>query len=480
MTLRNIIYLTLVILLLCNCSNSKLKEKNTILKHKEIDLNENIIGYGGFLVSYENVIIGTELSQSLPPFYCLVQNEGKHTFYRFGNRGQGPNDFIHPFSIQNIQSGYVGVMDMSSRAYSEFYFPKENEEINIEKKINFGHQLFRIIKTAYNNYIGLSMQEGLFVMTDSIGESIRSFFEYPYSSKSERQLNNRYRSFAYQGNLSTNTSKTKCVYSSFSGEIIHFYNIEKDDIIPIVKIEKEYPIYQNDSDENNTGIIVGEQSVLGYVSTYATDEFVYALFNGKRRIDLLSQNYEASTLRIFDWNGTLVKEYDLDVPCGFMCVSNDNSKIWAIATEPNNSLVCFDLNDNNSENSQNNEYENKKAITDIVKVSYNTDKEKNIIITNFGEKVFEEKAPSNLTKHDLGKIRLGEEKKITMQFISVLKMTSSSENLIVKEEAIDSSGQHIVSFHLTKHKAGIFNDTAYISIDESFTLPVVFSGEVLE
>ena len=100
MTHRNIIYFALIIFLLCKCSISEKKKDNAILKHKEIDLNENIIGYAGFLDLYENRIIGIELAQSLPPFYCLVQNDvTRNTFYRFGNRGQGPYDFIHVYSV---------------------------------------------------------------------------------------------------------------------------------------------------------------------------------------------------------------------------------------------------------------------------------------------------------------------------------------------------------------------------------------------
>jgi len=35
-------------------------------------------------------------------------------------------------------------------------------------------------------------------------------------------------------------------------------------------------------------------------------------------------------LHVFDWNGVIVKEYELNVPCSYLCISDDDSTIWAL------------------------------------------------------------------------------------------------------------------------------------------------------
>ncbi len=316
-----------------------------MLKHKLINLKGQFIGYGGFLTINNDRVIGMDFSPSQPPFFCLKPNETPPAFFHFGNKGQGPNDFLHPFSIQLINDSTIGSMDMSANTYMEFRIPQEGEEVEITKrmKFNFNARPLRMIKTAHNQYIGLSMQNSLFVMMDSTGNELNSFFEYPYRNKDELQLENRYRSYAYQGVLSANPTKTNYVYTPFNGEIIHFYTIENGNIKLINKIEKEYPLYKNNSDKTSTGVITSTECILGYISSYATEEFVYALFNGKKRIDQKRNDFEASILRVFDWNGTLKKEYELDIPCSHLCVSDDNSKLWAIATQPEMTLVSFNL-----------------------------------------------------------------------------------------------------------------------------------------
>jgi hypothetical protein len=162
----------------------------------------------------------------------------------------------------------------------------------------------------------------------------------------------------------TNSSKNKLVYSSYHGEIIHFYNIENNDIKVIAKIENAYPLYKNRPGEEE-GVMYGSNGKLGYIATYATDKYVYAIYSGKTLIEQgISVNFEGRILRVFDWCGSLVKEYELDIPCGYLCVSEDDSKMWAIASNPDITMVTFDL-DKTTEKKQFDEQNNGSPIEEL-------------------------------------------------------------------------------------------------------------------
>ena len=84
-----------------------------------------------------------------------------------------------------------------------------------------------------------------------------------------------------------------------------------------------------------------KEGLNGYVDIYATEQFVYALFSGKKLKDENSKY--AKRLRVFNWNGNLIKEYELDIPSSDICVSDDDSRLWTIAINPDTELVYFDL-----------------------------------------------------------------------------------------------------------------------------------------
>jgi len=338
--------------ILCSCINNKQEKSIVILKHHLIDIGENVIGYGGFLAQNQGSIVGLDFAPTVQPFFCIKPYGESQTLFRFGNKGQGPDDFLWPASIQFINNQTIGAFDMMSGTYNIFSIPSEHEELNIDKKIKFQIQLSKVIKTAFNQYIGLSVKEEMFLLADSSGMTINTFFEYPYKDIDERQFVSR--SHAYQGVLVTNPLKDKFVYSSFHGEIIHFYRIENNNIETISKIEKEYPIYRKRND-NYDGVEFNINTKAGYIATYATNKFVYAIFSGVKISEIKSVNFEGEILRIFDWNGVLVKEYILDIPCSYLCVSDDDSKIWAIASNPDIALVSFDF-----ENKQNNDIQTQK------------------------------------------------------------------------------------------------------------------------
>jgi len=335
---------------LYSCTDSKNTKSDNpvymgILEHRAIDTGEDFVGNGGPLAIYEDAIIGVDftLGSSIPPFYCLKPDNDSLSFYHFGSKGQGPNEFLEPNSLQRIGINTLGANAPRSRSYCEFTVPLKDEEVRIDKKVALENYSSYVIKTAFNQYIALSMMgESMFNIADSTGKTVNTFFEYPYKNNDERErYDNKVRFFAYQGSLAANPSKTRFAYSANNGDIIHFYDIENNNIRLITKVENEYPLYGNRNIPGQFGVMLNAECLKGYLGLYATDQFVYALFSGKEHNDPKCE--EATTLRVFDWNGNLSKEYELDIPSLYLCVSDDDSKLWAIALDPDILLVYFDL-----------------------------------------------------------------------------------------------------------------------------------------
>jgi hypothetical protein len=327
------------------------RQKNTesleMLYHSS--LNEDLfIGRGGYMVWNENShrIIGIDDVGEFC-FYSINTDSSHYSLCNFGGKGQGPNDFLMPFSIQYIDKNTVGSFDVYLKNFSEFTISPDCSQFKKSKVTSFISALsFSVIKTKYNQYIGIGPYKNeMFALFDSIGNKVNSFFEYPYRDSREKKIKNRSRSMAYQGKMVSNPEGTKFVYATSFADIIYFYDIKKDEILPIRKIENNFPEYIVEEKDGGVGAPIKSNSKHGYICAYATDKYVYLLYSGRSFAEYGNTIDEAESLMIYDWNGILQKTMQLDIPCKFLCVDDGNQQIWAVSNNPDPIIISFDISE---------------------------------------------------------------------------------------------------------------------------------------
>ncbi|MDR1897034.1 MAG: TolB-like 6-bladed beta-propeller domain-containing protein [Prevotellaceae bacterium] len=469
----------LFLLLFLSCIGCRYSNNNyKLLIHSDLKLNSEYIGKGGAIIAYQGGIVGIEESGSLSPFFAITTNGESHSLTHFGNRGQGPDDFVHPYPIQYIDEDVFGVYDMMLKQFKEVSVPQKEDAIVTRNNVSLASQPAKAIKTAYNQYLGLSFQEGLFILMDEKGEELSTFFEYPYRNKDEKAIKNPIRAMAYQGIIAANPQKTKCVYASLNGEIIHFYDIRKDRISLIHKIEKQYPAFKpEDNGSGNYSAMASWDNTVGYISIAATDKHVYALYSGKSLKELKEGNsleFVSREVRIFDWTGNRVETYSLDVSCKYIGVSNDEKTLWAIALAPDITPVYFDLADNN-----------KKSIgRNIPGKGENSISAENNLLSPLSLRANAEKKidPDEEKKKNilnLGKMHTGEEKKLTIPLnLRVKSISATSTDISLRDSAV-SANESIIYISITKQRPGVFTDTISISTGTKQIL-IEIAGEVLK
>ncbi|MDR1098338.1 MAG: TolB-like 6-bladed beta-propeller domain-containing protein [Tannerella sp.] len=316
--------------------------KYEVINHSDTCENNLFIGESSFmLLTEKNHLIGLDYGNDTF-FYC--QNISRpDSFFRFGTKGQGPDEYIHPFSIQYIDDNTIGVYDAMQKKYTETvlipYTGSFKKKVVVVDKMSFS-----VLKTACNQYIGIgAYRDAMFTVYDSAGTQFKSFFEYPYKNSDEKKIKNEIRAMAYQGKIRTNLSRTKFVYAASSADIIHFYDIEEGDIRVIKKIENRFCNYI--PEENNGAISAAKMPTNknGCADLYATEKYVYYLYSGRTFAEYRLKFFEGDLLRIYDWNGNLLKEVKTDIPCKNICVSSDDKTMLAIAEIPEPTVIQFDL-----------------------------------------------------------------------------------------------------------------------------------------
>jgi hypothetical protein len=328
---------------LCNCQSPKGKKSHLQLKHLNYEVNDLLIGYGGFmLATNNNQIVGLDYREDF--FFYRLNVNHPDEFYRFGQKGQGPDELIHPMSVQYLNDNLIGCYDVSAREFCEIVLNPNPEHLKSKKKSFTSDVNFSILKTRYNQYVGMGPHpDEMFVLYDSLGHKIKSFFEFPFRDADERRIKNPLRAMAYQGRTAVNPSGTKLVYAASYADVIHFYTITDNDIQLIKKRENRFCEYIPEEQGGGVSARLSPTNRNGYIDLYATDQYVYLLYSGKTFQEHKEKARESNQLLIYDWEGNLLKEAILDISCKFLCVSPDDKNMWAIAEIPEPTIVQFNL-----------------------------------------------------------------------------------------------------------------------------------------
>lgn len=80
----------------------------------------------------------------------------------------------------------------------------------------------------------------------------------------------------------------------------------------------------------------------GFFEIPYRDDYVYALYSGRNYKDDKDKAFQGNLIRVFDWNGKLVKELHLDIDVQAITTTKNNQRIYAVSYLPDPVLVAFE------------------------------------------------------------------------------------------------------------------------------------------
>jgi hypothetical protein len=403
-------------------------------------------------------------------------------------------------SLQYISDDLAGCYDGSTRQFSEIALNSKTTPLKTKKCsfISDVNMNFQVIKDGFNQYIGLGIYpEGMFMLYDSLGTAIRSFFEYPYKDADEKSIKHEFRAMAYQGKIILNPSGTKFAYTARFADVIHFYAVSNKNIQLIKKVENRFCEYAPDEGGRGYGSAIKPTNRNGYADIYTTEKYVYLLYSGKTILEYREKMLESNQLKIYDWSGQLLKEIELDIPCKYFCVSPDDKNMWAIAEIPEPTIVRFDLTDTKKKNSNKvsshtdtpgNAKNSTGAKTDFVSpLSSNVNREKsstqNALLRSTLQPslngIAEKSEDKNIKKVNMGKIHSGEERKYVLPVYTPVESISATSTDISLRDSLHSAEISKIIMCIIKQHPGVFTDTVTI-IASGTKIQLIYTGEVVE
>lgn len=330
------------LLALTACGTQSKQEPVTVLTHQTVEIKNDYIGMAAQLLNVGDRLYGIDMLTDTCLF-CI--DLAKNEMYRFGAKGQGANDFVMPYSLQYLDENRLGVYDMPTRKYCEVDLKSDYKVIKRSPQL-MGRATFTAHCVPDGRYLGIGPYENsMFTLYDTSGIVKKEFYEYPYKDKEDKSIKNHLRAMAYQGKFCSNPSKDKFVYASSYADILHFYQWDGDSLKIIRKIENSYPAYTPEESGGGFGAAMDKDKPSGYLSAYATAQYVYVLYSGDipNETILKGINFSGDQLFIYNWKGEKVKDLKLDIRCTMIAVSPDDKILYGIANNPDPELERFDL-----------------------------------------------------------------------------------------------------------------------------------------
>lgn len=303
--------------------------------------DELILGrIGAFEYVDSSLFIYDDLADSL---FLLIDLKNQNRIYRFGQKGQGADEFLQPFSVCALNADtLLGVYDL---------FQRKLRVVNT-RQVKRGVEKFPVLRedtlgsiglyaTRYGTYLGKGFYEKnmLSLTGDSMGR--KYFFEYPYRDDRERDIPNRLRGMAYQGKFCSNQSLDRFVFAISEAPIFMLFAVDESDIIKNYEWIGGYPGYEVEETENSSAAPFSADNITSFVNACATDRYVYLLYSGKTFREAKDKAFQGTVVYRLTWEGVPVDKLLLDYPAAMICVSSDDKILYSMAEKGELEIVQY-------------------------------------------------------------------------------------------------------------------------------------------
>jgi hypothetical protein len=320
------------ILLLCfSCNQSAIQVAdiefvNTDTISYEIVDTDLLIGFPeNMLLTDTHLIIQDGYGQDAF-FHAVDRNSGLLKF-EFGKRGNGPGEVLqikwNP--IYDREKGEIQTFDHERRRLC--YYSSDGQFITskniLETAGKYGLYILDFFDIG-NYYLacGLNgiLDENRFVVFNDSLELIHSFEKYPdieydFNSKKNKQIEIDLFNNIFCFKVTPN--RQYAVFASYNFGLLEIYKLNgRPDKMVKIKTLLLTKLLKNGS------------YIRGFEDIYVTDNYVYALHNGKT----VEENpYCAKSIKIFDFEGNPVSEYYVGIDMRCLAVDEDEKTIYAVA-----------------------------------------------------------------------------------------------------------------------------------------------------
>ncbi len=326
--------------------NATFKKSEALIHYNSMNASEYLMGSPVKMLHVDSLLI--ILDYASESFFHVFNVEKNKYLGNWGLKGQGPNEFLQPFSLTYLSPSNFLTYDLFDNSLKKISIDTlKAGKIIYEKVLSLNSiSNLAILPVKDNNYVSFGMyNSNMFKILNSRGNKIGSFMDFPVENKTDKKnIDNRNLAMAYQGSLAMNPNRDKFVYVAYNATIFGIYSIENISINLDFLLTYNYPKFFVNNSDGETSSPITKEAINGFLDVYVNDKYIYALYSGKNIIEFKENANQGKEIYVFDWTGRPIIHYNLDIPIKNIAVLPTNKKIYAIANYPEPTLVEFNIN----------------------------------------------------------------------------------------------------------------------------------------
>ncbi|MDB9205779.1 BF3164 family lipoprotein [Odoribacter splanchnicus] len=278
--------------------SESIKRTVTVLRDTIEDFSPNTIILDSFLIMKHESVRNEQL------FHVYNRYSGAYRL-SFGNRGRGYGELIHVNGISmdyETKSMYVGSLNQSRITIFQLDSLPWGKVNIAEKRLRQPLSSTTFFRLDPDHYLTTYNAYSRFALYDKNLNLIDSCTHYsPITTQitPEKVLENYY---FYCSAVLIKPDGTKFLNFTHCGAILEFFNIQQNKITHSNTSYIYEPTYKAD------GFPLWQESIRGWRTVYATDNYIYIALNGTKDLETRIEK-----LSVFDWQGSPVRQYDLGV-----------------------------------------------------------------------------------------------------------------------------------------------------------------------
>jgi hypothetical protein len=273
----------------------------------------------------------------------LVKGDSLILAKRFLLNGEGPYEVLNVFTgIYNKEKSQLTFLENAGKLMRGYIIDEDSIDVKSSwRKLDFSHianfragHSFTYISDSLLLCIGGTYNTSSILSIINLNDidSINSLQFWPEDNFDANVL---VKQCVYMDNAKIYKNKTlnKYLYICGMGKYMEIFKLEGYNIIDRIEICKGFPKYKIKND--NINYSQDENDMNQGFSTYATDNFIYVKPMEFTVSMLRSRaNYKGypcyynDKIDVFDWDGNIVKRFELDTPFSSFVVDEENKVIY--------------------------------------------------------------------------------------------------------------------------------------------------------
>lgn len=328
-----------LVVLLCSCISSK-EVKDEYVSLVPVDSLCSVEGIPTTMKLFDGKLFLVDMfnGESLISAYDI---KTKAKVFSFGEKGNGPEEFLQITSLDFSDKGN-GQIEMlafdpvrkqcSIYNYQHLLSGNRNKEksLKIVASVPYLYELYRLDK----GYIATGrMEKDKYVL---FSDSLEVFdYKGEYRPKPMKGIPDALHSLANYGKTEFSLDKNKMVEIVYNAPVLSMYDVNLDDIA------KRWEYVIGELDYNVVDGNINKKSVMGYLSAYVGDKYVYALYSGKpENLDEIATY--GDEIHVFDYDGKMVERIKIERPAFSLVVDESENRIFTLCHIPETKVFVYD------------------------------------------------------------------------------------------------------------------------------------------